>query len=68
VSDGETGLLIGPDDPDALARAVNRVLDAPGEYGERGLARARTEFSVEKMTNRTLGIYETALAGTSLRV
>jgi glycosyltransferase involved in cell wall biosynthesis len=68
VSDGETGLLVEPDDPDALARAVSRVLDAPGEYGERGLARARTEFSVERMTNRTLGIYETALGGTGLRV
>jgi glycosyltransferase involved in cell wall biosynthesis len=68
VSDGETGLLVSPDDPDALAVAVNRMLDAPGEYGERGLARARTEFSVEKMTNRTLGIYETALGGTGLQV
>ena len=68
VSDGETGLLVGPDDPDALAIAVNRVLDLPGEYGERGIARARTEFSVERMTNRTLGIYETALGGTGLGV
>jgi glycosyltransferase involved in cell wall biosynthesis len=68
VSDGETGLLVEPDDPDALARAVNRVLDAPGDYGERGLARARAEFSVERMTNRTLGIYETALGGTGLQV
>jgi glycosyltransferase involved in cell wall biosynthesis len=61
-------LLVSPDDPDALAVAVNRMLDAPGEYGERGLARARAEFSVEKMTNRTLGVYETALAGTGPRV
>jgi glycosyltransferase involved in cell wall biosynthesis len=68
VSDGETGLLVGPDDPDALARAVTRVLDAPGEYGERGLARARTEFSVSKMANRTLVIYETALGGTGFQV
>jgi len=61
-------LLVAPDDPDALAAAVNRVLGAPGEYGERAFARARTEFSVEKMANRTLGIYETALGGTGLTV
>lgn len=64
VTAGETGLLVAPDDPAALAAAVNRVLGDPGDYGEQGLARARAEFSVERMTSRTLGIYETALGGT----
>jgi glycosyltransferase involved in cell wall biosynthesis len=68
VTDGETGLLVPPDDPAALAEAVNRVLDDPGDYGRGGLARARVEFSVEKMANRTLGTYETALGRTGLRV
>jgi glycosyltransferase involved in cell wall biosynthesis len=57
-------LLVAPDDPAALAAAVNRVLGDPSDYGEQGLARARAEFSVERMTSRTLGIYETALGGT----
>jgi glycosyltransferase involved in cell wall biosynthesis len=62
VVDGETGLLVPPDDPVALAAAVNRVLAQPGEYGERGQARARAEFSVARMTDRTLAVYERALA------
>jgi glycosyltransferase involved in cell wall biosynthesis len=59
VVDGETGLLVPPDDPVALAAAVNRVLVQPGEYGQ---ARARAEFSVARMTDRTLAVYERALA------
>jgi glycosyltransferase involved in cell wall biosynthesis len=68
VADRETGLLVPPNDPAALADAVIRVLDDPGDHGKQGHARARAEFSVEKMTNRTLGTYETALGRTGLRV
>lgn len=60
VVDGETGLLVPPDDASALAAAVNRVLADPAGYGERGQARARAEFSVAKMTDRTLAVYESA--------
>ncbi len=60
VVDGETGLLVPPDDPDALAAAILRVLRDPGGLGEAGLSRARTEFSVERMSRRTLAVYEDA--------
>jgi starch synthase len=60
VVDGETGLLVPPDDPSALAGAVNRVLAGPTAYGERGRARANAEFSVARMTDRTLAVYESA--------
>ena len=62
VVDGETGLLVPPDDPAALAGAVKRVLADPAGYGERGLARARSEFSVAKMADRTLAVYEQAMS------
>jgi glycosyltransferase involved in cell wall biosynthesis len=62
VADGETGLLVAPDDSVALATAVVRVLDAPGGYGERGRKRAQSRFSVARMTDRTVAVYETALA------
>jgi glycosyltransferase involved in cell wall biosynthesis len=62
VVDGETGLLVPPDDPNALAAAINRVLAEPGAYGERGYARARSEFSVARMVDRTLAVYEAASA------
>jgi glycosyltransferase involved in cell wall biosynthesis len=60
VADGETGLLVPPDAPSALAAAVERILDDPAGYGRRGLARARAEFSVAKMADRTLAVYERA--------
>ena len=63
VVDGETGLLVPPDDPDALAAAILGVLRDPGRLGEAGLARARSEFSVEQMSRRTLAVYERALSG-----
>lgn len=62
VVDGETGLLVPPDDPDALAAAINQVLLDPGALGERGYVRARSEFSVERMVDRTLAVYEDASA------
>jgi glycosyltransferase involved in cell wall biosynthesis len=64
VGDGETGLLVPPDDPEALAAALDRVLSEETlrvAYGEAGLRRARDEFSVERMARRTLELYEQAL-------
>ena len=68
VADGETGVLVPPDDPSALAAAVNRILENPGDYGERGRARAHAEFSVVKLADRTLAVYETALNRTGPQV
>jgi glycosyltransferase involved in cell wall biosynthesis len=62
VVEGDTGLLVPPDDPSALAAALNCALAEPGEYGSRGRARAEAEFSVARMTDRTLAVYERALA------
>jgi len=60
VVDGETGLLVAPDDADALATALLRVLDDPDGYGAAGLARARAEFSVARMADRTFGFYRSS--------
>ncbi len=58
VADGETGLLVPPEDPTALADALARVLADPGAYGAAGRDRARAEFSVALMTDRTLAVYD----------
>jgi glycosyltransferase involved in cell wall biosynthesis len=60
VVDGETGLLVEPEDANALAAAVLELLDDPARsaaMGEAGLARARSEFSVARMADRTTSIY-----------
>jgi glycosyltransferase involved in cell wall biosynthesis len=60
VADGETGLLVAPDEPTALAEAVLALLADPARaaaMGEAGLARARNEFSVAKMAERTAAVY-----------
>jgi glycosyltransferase involved in cell wall biosynthesis len=62
VVDGETGLLVPVDDPPALAQAVSRVLDDPSDLGARGRERARAEFSVARMADRTLDVYRRATA------
>jgi glycosyltransferase involved in cell wall biosynthesis len=61
VVDGETGLLVPADDAAELARAVNRVLSDAADYGQRGRERAEREFSVAKMADRTLAVYDSAL-------
>jgi glycosyltransferase involved in cell wall biosynthesis len=60
---GDAGILVPPDDPSALATAVNRVLADPAGYGERGRERARAEFSVARMADRTLAVYERTIGG-----
>ena len=65
VADGETGLLVPPDDPAALGKALARLLgddDLRRRLGEAGRARARAEFSVECMARRTLAVYASATA------
>jgi glycosyltransferase involved in cell wall biosynthesis len=57
VADGETGQLVPPNDPLALARAVEQVLTESERYGAAGRERARTEFSVARMADRTLAVY-----------
>jgi len=65
VADGETGLLVPPDDPQALAAAVSSLLadrERAAAYGRSGLERARREFSVARMAERTLAVYERVLS------
>jgi len=61
VADGETGVLVEPGDAPALAIALGGLLgdrDRARALGAAGLARARSEFSVSRMTDATLALYE----------
>jgi glycosyltransferase involved in cell wall biosynthesis len=65
VLDGETGLLVPPDDVEALRVALVRVAtdpDAASAMGAAGRRRAVEEFPVERPAERLDGIYRAALA------
>jgi glycosyltransferase involved in cell wall biosynthesis len=65
VADGETGLLVPPDDTSALAAAVGELLRDPARataLGQAGLERARSRFSVSRMAERTAAIYAASSA------
>jgi len=57
VVDGETGLLVEPDDADALAGALVELLDAPDRrraMGEAARERVRAEFTWTRVAERFL--------------
>jgi glycosyltransferase involved in cell wall biosynthesis len=65
VTDAETGLLVDPGDAAGMANALSALLADPARartLGAAGLRRAREEFSVAAMAERTLRVYEAALA------
>jgi len=60
VDDGETGLLVPPDDPAALAGGLNTLLRDPDRatwMGQRGRKRAIAEFGWPAIAAQTATLY-----------
>ena len=60
VADGETGLLVPPGDPAALAAALNALVADPrwaAEMGRLGRARAEAEFGWSGIAAQTVALY-----------
>jgi alpha-maltose-1-phosphate synthase len=60
VADGETGLLVEPGDPAALADAINSLIADPARaaaMGALGRKRAATEFSWTTVAEQTASLY-----------
>jgi rhamnosyl/mannosyltransferase len=65
---GESGLTVPPRDSDALAEAVNTLLDDEtlrASFGRTGRARVEQEFSKEVMVGRTMELYRSLLEPTA---
>jgi len=61
VKKGETGFLVSPGDPGALAKAIIELLQNPGkakEMGKKGRARFKEKFTRKKMLSETDALYQ----------
>jgi rhamnosyl/mannosyltransferase len=61
---GETGLVVPPRDPQALADALRACLSDPAarrRMGQSGRRRVAAEFRVERMVERVIDVYRDAL-------
>jgi glycosyltransferase involved in cell wall biosynthesis len=65
IDDGVHGLLVSPNDPDALARGIEEILadaDRAREMGARARERRRREFDIDVMVENVQALYEQLLA------
>jgi glycosyltransferase involved in cell wall biosynthesis len=66
VLDGETGMLVAPENPAAFADAISWLLthrEQARAMGMRGQGRVRTHFSAERMSAQTYSLYEQLIRG-----
>ena len=66
VADGETGLLVPPDEPEALAEsitALTRDRDRAKAMGAAGRQRAQSQFDWGKIAEQTAELYRSVVAG-----
>jgi rhamnosyl/mannosyltransferase len=62
---GQTGLTVPPGDVNALAAAMNYLLERPAlckQFGEAARAKVEAEFTADLMTNRIMSVYREVLA------
>jgi len=71
VVDGETGLLVPPAAPAALADALGALLADPTarrQLGENGRRRFHARFTAERMAEATAGVYLSVLSPSSVEL
>ncbi len=65
IVDGETGILVPPEDPEALADAILRLIQNPvqaDEMGRRAQARVRDVFGLPRYYTEFIALYDAILS------
>jgi glycosyltransferase involved in cell wall biosynthesis len=71
IKDGETGILVPPDNPIALSAAIDELLDDDERrrlLAEAAMKDIRERFPLEKMVDRTLAVYDECLRSSRSRL
>jgi glycosyltransferase involved in cell wall biosynthesis len=71
VVDGETGFLVPPRDPEALANAIQRLIDDPElrkKFGQAGRERVERHFTIQETVRKTEELYLRLLAEKGIQV
>jgi glycosyltransferase involved in cell wall biosynthesis len=61
VDHGKTGLLVNPDDPEALAEGILQILsdqEAAIAMGKQGLSRVREKFTIERVADEMATLFQ----------
>jgi len=64
IKDGKTGLLVAPEDAEALSVAIIKLLkdkDLAGNLATAANSLIKSEFSLDKMAAKVEGVYEEAI-------
>jgi glycosyltransferase involved in cell wall biosynthesis len=65
IQDGVTGLLVPPDDPESMSRAIVRLLDDPAlahRLGANGRQQVETHYNLQTMAGQVMAVYERAMS------
>ncbi|MFZ5563905.1 MAG: glycosyltransferase family 4 protein [Thermodesulfobacteriota bacterium] len=63
---GDAGIIVPPENPEALAREIVRVFDNPGlarELGRKGYERVHRHFTWESAARKTVDVYREVIRG-----
>lgn len=71
IKDGETGYLVPPNDPEALAERLLHLLEHPhlmSLFGRQAIRRSQDHFTWQKVTSAIAALYEEVLGGVTTRM